>query len=150
MRQPVRWIELAAGAAAGTIIFMAVQGYNVLPVLALGALLFLFTQTVPGLRPGSRPHTVAHTGSAGKSLIPRVHFDEVGGQEAAKRELCEALEFIVRRDEVRRMGIRPLRGILLTGPPGTGKTLLAKAAAGYTQSVFLAASGSEFVEMNWM
>lgn len=45
------------------------------------------------------------------------------------------------------MGIRPIKGILLTGPPGTGKTLLAKAAAKYTNSSFIATSGSEFIEM---
>ena len=45
------------------------------------------------------------------------------------------------------MGIRAIKGILLSGPPGTGKTLLAKAAAHYTDSIFLAASGSEFIEM---
>jgi ATP-dependent metalloprotease FtsH len=45
------------------------------------------------------------------------------------------------------MGIRPLKGILLVGPPGTGKTLLAKAAAQYTESIFVASSGSEFIEL---
>ncbi len=44
-------------------------------------------------------------------------------------------------------GIRPLKGILLFGPPGTGKTLMAKAAADYTDSIYVASSGSEFVEM---
>lgn len=52
-----------------------------------------------------------------------------------------------RHDEISKFGIRPLKGVLLTGPPGTGKTLMAKAAAHYTNSVFVAASGSEFVEM---
>jgi ATP-dependent metalloprotease FtsH len=74
-------------------------------------------------------------------------FDDIGGQEQAKRELLEALDFLVYRDKISKMGIRPLKGILLTGPPGTGKTLLAKAAAHYTDSAFVAASGSEFVEM---
>ena len=50
-------------------------------------------------------------------------------------------------EQVKKMGIRPLRGILLTGPPGTGKTLLAKAAASYTNSAYVAVSGSEFIEI---
>ncbi|WP_372814461.1 MULTISPECIES: AAA family ATPase [Paenibacillus] len=74
-------------------------------------------------------------------------FDDIGGQERAKRELKEALDFIIRHEDIKKLGIRPLKGILLTGPPGTGKTLMAKAAAHYTNSVFMAASGSEFVEM---
>ncbi|MCL6508692.1 MAG: AAA family ATPase, partial [Bryobacteraceae bacterium] len=77
----------------------------------------------------------------------RVSFDEIGGQEHAKRELMEALDFLKYRDKIKALGIRPLKGILLTGPPGTGKTLMAKAAATYTDSIFLSASGSEFVEM---
>ncbi|WP_407945755.1 AAA family ATPase [Paenibacillus puerhi] len=74
-------------------------------------------------------------------------FEDIGGQDRAKRELKEALDFLIRYEDIKRLGIRPLKGILLTGPPGTGKTLMAKAAAHYTNSVFMAASGSEFVEM---
>lgn len=51
------------------------------------------------------------------------------------------------KDQIAQYGIRPLKGVLLTGPPGTGKTLMAKAAANYTNSAFVAASGSQFVEM---
>ena len=59
----------------------------------------------------------------------------------------EALDFLIHRKQIDSYGIRPIKGILLTGPPGTGKTLMAKAAAHYTDSVFVSASGSEFVEM---
>ncbi|QQE81264.1 AAA family ATPase [Alicyclobacillus sp. SO9] len=76
-----------------------------------------------------------------------ITFAEIGGQEHAKRELQEALDFLRHREKIKSLGIRPLKGILLTGPPGTGKTLMAKAAATYTDSVFMSASGSEFVEM---
>jgi cell division protease FtsH len=61
--------------------------------------------------------------------------------------LEEALEFIVKPDAIKKMGIRPLKGVLLVGPPGTGKTLMAKAAASYTGSAFIATSGSEFIEV---
>lgn len=74
-------------------------------------------------------------------------FDDIGGQERAKKELKEALDFLIYRDQIASYGIRPIKGILLSGPPGTGKTLMAKAAAHYTNSVFVSASGSEFVEM---
>src|SRR5690606_40933697 len=58
-----------------------------------------------------------------------------------------ALDFLIHRKQIDSYGIRPIKGILLAGPPGTGKTLMAKAAARYTDSVFVSASGSEFVEM---
>ncbi|TGU58700.1 AAA family ATPase, partial [Mesorhizobium sp. M00.F.Ca.ET.186.01.1.1] len=64
-----------------------------------------------------------------------------------KKELKESLDFLVYKDKIEQYGIRPIKGVLLTGPPGTGKTLMAKAAANYTNSAFVAASGSQFVEM---
>ncbi|WP_425453960.1 AAA family ATPase [Paenibacillus flagellatus] len=83
-----------------------------------------------------------------KSRTPTyLTFDDIGGQDRAKNELKEALDFLIKHEEISKFGIRPLKGILLTGPPGTGKTLMAKAAAHYTNSVFVSASGSEFVEM---
>ncbi|BBH20947.1 microtubule-severing ATPase [Paenibacillus baekrokdamisoli] len=80
-------------------------------------------------------------------LTTPLSFEEIGGQERAKQEIIEALDFLVNVEQISKLGIRPLKGILLTGPPGTGKTLLAKAAAHYTDSIYVAASGSEFVEM---
>lgn len=74
-------------------------------------------------------------------------FEDIGGQATAINELKEALDFIKNHTDIQKLGIRPIKGILLTGPPGTGKTLLAKAAAGYTDAAFMAASGSEFIEM---
>jgi cell division protease FtsH len=84
-----------------------------------------------------------------KTVVPPTYisFEQIGGQERAKRELVEALNFLVRPEQMTQFGIRPLKGILLTGPPGTGKTLMARAAAHYTDSVFVSASGAEFVEM---
>ncbi len=80
-------------------------------------------------------------------VVSQVTFDDIGGQESAKRELKEALDFMKEGERVSELGIRPLKGILLTGPPGTGKTLLAKAAATYTDSAFISVSGSAFIEM---
>ncbi|AIS51327.1 ATP-dependent zinc metalloprotease FtsH [Thermoanaerobacter kivui] len=76
-----------------------------------------------------------------------ISFEDIGGQNTAISELKEALDFVINRDKIAKMGIRPIKGILLSGPPGTGKTLLAKAAAKYTNSSFVATSGSEFIEM---
>lgn len=140
--------EIAIGSGLAVIIFLTAQGYNVMPVLFLAGLLFVLSQTAGfsgilggGTKAGTRVEKAAARGRR------TVTFDDIGGQASAKRELVEALEFIIDREHTASLGIRPLKGVLLTGPPGTGKTLMAKAAANYSNSVFLTASGSEFIEV---
>src|SRR5690625_5293378 len=77
---------------------------------------------------------------------PNVSFKDVAGLEEIKEELQETIDFINNPLKYKKMGARIPKGILFHGPPGTGKTLLAKAVAGETNSSFLYASGSEFVE----
>ncbi len=78
--------------------------------------------------------------------VPYVKWDQVGGLEEAKRELREAVELPIKRPEVfERIGIRPVRGVLLFGPPGTGKTLLAKAVATESEANFIAVKGPELL-----
>jgi len=134
---------MLAGAIPVLIVFLAYVGVNVLPLLLMGALLAAAFFLIR-MRDGAKP---SGSGKSRRRPSERLTFDQIGGQERAKTELIEALDFLIRAEEIRKMGIRPLKGILLTGPPGTGKTLLAKAAAHYTDSVFVSASGSEFVEM---
>ena len=136
------WIEFGIGFGLALVVYLFMQGINLLPLLALVGIVLLLMHTT-GLQGLQRRFTAVKAGD----LAVRVTFDDVGGQQTAKQELLEALDFIVQEDRVRELGIRPLKGILLQGPPGTGKTLLAKAAAHYTDSVFLACSGSEFIEM---
>ena len=136
-------MEIALGAAAALFLVFLWQGINVAPLLFLtgmSILLYILLNTRNGLN--SKNFSVIK--SENQNLVK---FEQIGGQETAKKELLEALDFIRYPDKVANMGIRPLKGILLVGPPGTGKTLLAKAAASYTDSVFLAAGGSEFIEM---
>ncbi|MGE5677822.1 MAG: AAA family ATPase [Pseudomonadota bacterium] len=135
-------IELICGAAAGLLLFLAFQGVNIFPFFFLSAIigmLYYFNFV--------KPKGKSSDFSFGEKSICSISFDDIGGQEVAKNELREALEFMKNSEQIKQLGIRPLKGILLSGPPGTGKTLLAKAAAQYTNSVFLSASGSEFVEM---
>ncbi|HEX6989140.1 MAG TPA: AAA family ATPase [Bacillota bacterium] len=138
-------VDLAIGAGLGLLAFVTVTGGldHVAPLLLVLAVAAALVAGGPlrGVPPGLR------AGASGSRPRSGVTFDDIGGQGTAKRELREALDFVRDRDAAARMGIRPLRGILLTGPPGTGKTLLAKAAATYTGSTFLGASGSEFVEV---
>ncbi|WP_207753511.1 ATP-dependent zinc metalloprotease FtsH [Sporosalibacterium faouarense] len=77
---------------------------------------------------------------------PDVSFNDVAGLDEVKEELQETIDFINNSEKYMKMGAKIPRGILFYGPPGTGKTLLAKAVAGETNSNFLYASGSEFVE----
>jgi cell division protease FtsH len=78
---------------------------------------------------------------------PKVTFADVAGQDEAKTELVEIVEFLKHPDKYRRLGARLPRGVLLIGPPGTGKTLLARAVAGEAAVPFFSISASEFVEL---
>lgn len=133
--------EIGIGAALGLMAFLAYQGVSLMPIVFMAGLLAVVYFTSPA-RQMTRRVAVSQP-----TQLVTVRFEDIGGQEPAKKELLEALDFINGQEAVLRMGIRPLKGILLSGPPGTGKTLLAKASATYTGSVFLAASGSEFIEM---
>ena len=141
-----RLYAILAGAVGAGLTFSAWLGVNILPVLLIAGLIGVVLASRMFYQGGFKSRLVAAPRLASGS-VPGVGFADVGGQEAAKRELMEALEFMRAPERIRELGIRPLKGVLFSGPPGTGKTLLAKAAANYTQSSFLAASGSEFVEM---
>jgi transitional endoplasmic reticulum ATPase len=78
--------------------------------------------------------------------IPNVKWGDIGGLEDVKRELKEAVELPLKSPEkFTKMGIRPVRGILLVGLPGTGKTLLAKAVATESEANFISVKGPEFL-----
>jgi len=78
---------------------------------------------------------------------PKVTFADVAGEDQAKTELYEVVDFLMMPDKYKRLGAKLPRGVLLIGPPGTGKTLLAKAVAGEAKVPFFSISASEFVEL---
>ncbi|MFC2702679.1 MAG: ATP-dependent zinc metalloprotease FtsH [Candidatus Nanosyncoccus sp.] len=77
----------------------------------------------------------------------RVLFTDVAGNEAAKQDLSEVVDFLKNPKKYERLGAKIPRGVLLAGDPGTGKTLMARAVAGEANVPFFSISGSEFAEM---
>ncbi|UFJ42735.1 AAA family ATPase [Brevibacillus humidisoli] len=137
--------EILYGAVPVLILFLVFLKVNVGPFLVFAAVLagiYFLMSRQSGVSMGGRSKRSKH-------VVPKtnIQFADIGGQERAKRELKEALDFLIKKEKISHYGIRPIKGVLLTGPPGTGKTLMAKAAANYTNSAFVAASGSQFVEM---
>lgn len=135
--------EILVGLVVALLVFALSIGVNLLPVVLVAAFLYLMA---------NRMGVGWFAGSAGvlikaETKLRQISFSDIGGQATAKQELLEALDFINQESAAKQLGIRALKGILLSGPPGTGKTLLAKAAAAYTDATFMAAAGSEFVEM---
>ncbi|MCX6020463.1 MAG: ATP-dependent zinc metalloprotease FtsH, partial [Chloroflexi bacterium] len=119
---------------------------NFLPLIFFGAVLVFMMRQAQG--------TNNQALSFGKSRArmfsgnrPTVTFADVAGQEEAKIELLEVVEFLKYPEKFAALGARIPRGVLLVGPPGTGKTLLSRAVAGEAGVPFFSISGSEFVEM---
>jgi hypothetical protein len=77
----------------------------------------------------------------------RVTFADVAGQDNAKREVAELVEYLRDPEKYRALGAEAPHGVLLMGPPGTGKTLLARALAGEAEVAYFHISASEFIEL---
>ena len=77
----------------------------------------------------------------------KVTFKDVAGNESAKQDLTEIVDFLKNPKKYEKLGAKIPRGVLLAGDPGTGKTLMARAVAGEANVPFFSISGSEFAEM---
>jgi cell division protease FtsH len=120
--------------------------FNFLPLIIFGAILIFMMRQAQG--------TNSQAMSFGRSRArmftgqkPTVTFVDVAGQEEAKQELAEIVEFLKYPEKFAALGARIPHGVLLVGPPGTGKTMLARAVSGEAGVPFFSISGSEFVEM---
>ncbi len=79
---------------------------------------------------------------------PNVNWEDVGGLKDIKQDLKEAVEWPMKHpDSFDRMGIKPLKGVLLYGPPGSGKTLIAKAVAKESEANFIQVKGPSLLSM---
>jgi cell division protease FtsH len=120
-------------------------GY-ILPFIILGgAFFFIFRQAQ-----GSNSAALSFGKSRARMFTgnqPSVTFEDVAGEDEAKEELMEVVEFLREPQKFIALGARIPKGVLLVGAPGTGKTLMAKAVSGEAGVPFFSLSGSEFVEM---
>ncbi len=143
-----KWLrEIIVGAGAALIVLAFLSGVDLTVLVLPVSLVVLAGILLSRQGPWQSRFSFAGVAAAEDSKIAPVTFADIGGQEMAKREFLEALLFLKESDKLAQLGIRPIKGVLLAGPPGTGKTLMAKAAANYTDSVFVSASGSQFVQM---
>ncbi len=140
-------VEISAKEPQGVSIFTYILPW----VLILGVYLWLQRRMMGGIAGGMGGSGAGAllSGRFTKPSTPtqRVTFADVAGQDQAKREVSELVEFLRDPERFQKVGAEVPHGVLLVGPPGTGKTLLAKALAGEADVPFFSTSGSEFIEI---
>jgi len=119
---------------------------TLLPVLLIGGLLIFMFRSAQGQGNQALSFGKSRARLYGNEK-DRINFKDVAGNEEAKQDLQEVVEFLKYPKKFEGVGAKIPKGVLLVGPPGTGKTMLARAVAGEANAPFFSISGSEFVEM---
>lgn len=123
---------------------------SLLPVLLIcGVMIWIFKKQMDLMRGG--PGRNEKSGFKGAQVIEasenKVRLSDVAGNEQAKTEVVEIIQFLKEPERYHALGARTPKGILMSGPPGTGKTLLARAIAGEAGVPFFSVAGSDFMEV---
>jgi cell division protease FtsH len=141
-------LELSVKKPSGFGFWTATLVPLLLPFILLGAFLWFMMRSAQNV--GNRAMTFGQMPTntvEGNKQKKKTTFADVAGNEEAKNELLEVVEFLKYPKKFQKMGARVPKGVLLIGSPGTGKTLMARAVAGEANVPFYNISGSEFVEM---
>ncbi len=133
------------GGQHGTSPLMIILSF--LPYAALFLLVFLMYRQVQGGSGKAFGFGKSRAKKYNDKGAKKIVFADVAGQEEAKHELQEVVEFLKSPEKFTAIGAKIPKGVLLVGMPGTGKTLMAKAVAGEAGVNFFHMSGSDFVEM---
>ena len=118
MRRYIVEVVIGIGLAAVVLGFLA--GLDLTPLLLGGGFAVLLKLALDGRAPLGRPFE-AISARQSKGVLPQVTFADVGGQDAAKRELMEALAFLKRDSLSKKLGIRPVKGHSLSRTAGDRK-----------------------------
>ena len=146
-------VEFGGVSREGRVSILSILINLVLPLAFYGLMIFWIVRMIRGSKDGKGGgfNLLGGFGKSGAKMynVSEVtkHFSDVAGQDEAKDQLIEMVDFLNRPEKYKAIGAKLPKGALLVGPPGTGKTLLAQAVAGEAKVPFFFVSGSAFVEM---
>ena len=145
--EALRKIELTVKKPSGVSFWTAALVPVVLPFILLAFFLWFMMRSAQNVGNRAISFGQSTANPVDQSKKKKTTFAQVAGNEEAKQELKEIVEFLQHPKKFQDIGARIPKGVLLIGSPGTGKTLMARAVAGEAGAPFFSISGSEFVDV---
>jgi cell division protease FtsH len=136
----VQLVQTGVDVSFGGSAFSDFMSKNGLPLLMLVPMLLIAWQILGG----ANRFAIGGPTKLLDSTAAKYRFTDVAGQEEAKDQMAEIVDFLRAPETFTRLGAKAPKGALMVGPPGVGKTLLARAVAGETNSAFIAVSSADF------